>query len=81
MNFEWSKEVIGIGLWRGPEILQQMKDSVPGSEMQITGESDVYSYAMICYEIVTRHTPFGYTFVGCNSLEGSHENLSSCIPF
>lgn len=48
----------GTGLWRVPEILQQLKDKVPTSELVFTNKCDVYSYGMTCYEVVGGRIPF-----------------------
>ncbi|KAG0556112.1 hypothetical protein KC19_11G027100 [Ceratodon purpureus] len=65
-DFECSCGVLGTGIWRAPEILvglgKQQVSGVPTKESDVsslfTKKSDVYSYAMTCYEILTGKTPF-----------------------
>lgn len=58
IDYECSMGVIGTRFWRAPEILQQLKDGISGSNLRFTSKVDVYSYGMTCYEIVTGHMPF-----------------------
>jgi hypothetical protein len=56
-DFECSVGVVGTGYWRAPEILHalQIHDVKP----HLFGEkSDVYSFAMTCYEVLTGCIPF-----------------------
>lgn len=50
---------VGTSVWRAPEILQGL-DSASNQEDQpcITQASDVYSFGMVCYEVVTGRRPF-----------------------
>lgn len=57
-DYECSVGVVDSGFWRSPEILQQLKNRVPNSEVVISKMSDVYSYGMTCYELLTGCTPF-----------------------
>lgn len=52
-DWECSVGVVGSRFWRAPEILQQLKDKTPSCKVKFTKKVDVYSFAMICYEIVT----------------------------
>lgn len=48
----------GTGFWRAPEVLRAVKDGV---RPILTRETDVYGFAMVCYEILTGYFPFqGY---------------------
>lgn len=58
-DFECSIGVVGTGFFRAPEILQACKDySIKDKPELFTKESDVYSYGMLCYEILTGKLPF-----------------------
>jgi serine/threonine protein kinase len=48
-------DVCGTRFWRAPEVLQALKS---GATPVLTEKSDVYSYAMVCYEILTGEIPF-----------------------
>lgn len=54
-DFEVSIGVLGTGFWRAPEIFLAFMN---GDPFQITQKSDVYSFAMTCYEILTGRLPF-----------------------
>ncbi|KAG0624607.1 hypothetical protein M758_3G260400 [Ceratodon purpureus] len=56
-DFESSKGVLGTGFWRAPEILIGVKNRCVTPDL-FTKASDVYSYAMTCYEIWTGCFPF-----------------------
>lgn len=55
-DYESSEGVAGTGFWRAPEVLQQLKRDV--TPVISTNKADVYSYAMLCYEILTGSIPF-----------------------
>jgi serine/threonine protein kinase len=55
-DYESSEGVAGTGFWRAPEVLQQLKRHV--TPVISTDKADVYSYAMLCYEILTGSIPF-----------------------
>ena len=57
-DFESSVGVVGTGFWRAPEILRAVRDGEVKLLDLFTQESDVYSYAMTCYEILTGGLPF-----------------------
>lgn len=58
-DFECSIGVIGTGFFRAPEILQACKDySISNKPELFTKQADVYSYGMVCYEILTGRLPF-----------------------
>lgn len=54
-DFDVASSVVGTGLWRAPEVLQALRD---GGRPFFTPQSDVYSFAMTCYEILTGGIPF-----------------------
>ncbi|KAG0563846.1 hypothetical protein KC19_8G064000 [Ceratodon purpureus] len=56
-DFECSMGVLGTTFWRTPEILLSLRDRNTTLELY-TEKTDVYSYAMTCYEIVTGRIPF-----------------------
>jgi serine/threonine protein kinase len=47
---------VGTGFWRAPEILLGVKNRDVQPSF-FTEKSDVYSYAMTCYEILTGNIP------------------------
>ncbi|KAG0624960.1 hypothetical protein M758_2G016900 [Ceratodon purpureus] len=58
-DYESSIGVIGTGFFRAPEILQACKDKTIHQRPELfTKESDVYSFGMMCYEILTGKLPF-----------------------
>jgi serine/threonine protein kinase len=48
-------ESVGTGYWRAPEIFRAMRDN---RQFEYTAEADVYSFAMVCYEILSGKEPF-----------------------
>jgi serine/threonine protein kinase len=54
-DYESSDDVVGTGFWRPPEVLQALKD---GTKPVWSREGDVYSFAMLCYELLTGYIPF-----------------------
>ncbi|KAG0614145.1 hypothetical protein M758_6G154300 [Ceratodon purpureus] len=58
IDYECSVGVVGTRFWRAPEILEQLQKGVPSCELVFTKEADIYSFGMMCYEVVTRCIPF-----------------------
>ncbi|KAG0576985.1 hypothetical protein KC19_5G123400 [Ceratodon purpureus] len=56
-DFESSGGVVGTQFWRAPEILLAVKNHTITPDL-FTEKSDVYSYGMTCYEILTGCIPF-----------------------
>ena len=56
-DFECSVGVVGTGYWRAPEILQAVQACDIRSHL-FSEKSDVYSFAMTCYEVLTGCIPF-----------------------
>jgi serine/threonine protein kinase len=54
-DYESSERVVGTGFWRAPEILEALKTNV---KPRFSPKADVYSFGMVCYEILTGHHPF-----------------------
>lgn len=54
-DFECSIGVVGTTFSRAPEILLALKN---GDPINFMGQPDVYSFGMICFEIVTTLLPF-----------------------
>ncbi len=48
-------ESVGTGYWRAPEIFRAMRDN---RQFEYTTKADVYSFAMVCYEILSGKEPF-----------------------
>ncbi|KAG0588636.1 hypothetical protein KC19_2G257900 [Ceratodon purpureus] len=62
-DYECSIGVVGTGLFRAPEILEACREKSvckrPSNRPELfTMASDVYSYGMTCYEILTGKLPF-----------------------
>jgi serine/threonine protein kinase len=79
-DFECSRGVVGTGFWRAPEILLGLKNRNVTPNL-FTRKSDVYSYGMTCYEILTGKFPLedvecsDYDFV----LEGGRPKLPEFV--
>ncbi|KAG0614038.1 hypothetical protein M758_6G146700 [Ceratodon purpureus] len=69
IDYECSVGVVGTGFWRAPEILEQLQRRVPSCEVVFTKEADIYSFGMMCYEVVT----------GCIPFEGHPQNDYSIV--
>jgi serine/threonine protein kinase len=54
-DYESSDGAGGTGFWRPPEVLQALKD---GTKPKWSHKGDVYSFAMLCYELLTGCIPF-----------------------
>jgi serine/threonine protein kinase len=54
-DYESSDGVVGTGFWRPPEVLKALKDHITPT---YTTAGDVYGFGMVCYELLTGHTPF-----------------------
>jgi serine/threonine protein kinase len=54
-DYESSELIGGTGFWRPPEVLQALKDK---KNPVWSREGDVYSFGMLCYELLTRLHPF-----------------------
>ncbi|KAG0606739.1 hypothetical protein M758_9G163900 [Ceratodon purpureus] len=82
-DYECSVGVIGTGFWRAPEILLAVKNHNITSEL-FTEASDVYSYGMTCYEIMTGRIPFEVEGFQANDydrvIDGYRPSLPSKCP-
>ena len=56
-DYECSVGVVGTRFWRAPEILNGIKNCKVQPSL-FNEKSDVYSYAMTCYEVLTGKIPF-----------------------
>jgi len=54
-DFDTLDGVVGTGFWRAPEVLQALKNRC---KPMLSPAADVYSYGMVCYEILTGCIPF-----------------------
>ena len=81
-DFECSIGVVGTGYWRAPEILEAVKNRTWSTTPNLfTTKSDVYSYGMICYEILTGHVPFeDIEDLGKTSLDDVLEGKRPSLP-
>ncbi|CAM6044415.1 unnamed protein product, partial [Sphagnum compactum] len=54
-DYESSDCVVGTGFWRPPEVLKAVKERITPT---FTAAVDVYSFGMVCYELLTGYIPF-----------------------
>ncbi|CAM6058222.1 unnamed protein product [Sphagnum tenellum] len=54
-DFESSDGVVGTGFWRAPEVLHALSND---AKPILSPAADVYSYGMLCYELLTGQVPF-----------------------
>lgn len=79
-DYECTFGVVGTGFWRAPEILLAIKKRDIKSHI-FTEKSDVYSYGMTCYEILTGSIPLedigrsNYDYVLCGRRPKLPENI------
>ncbi|CAM6029168.1 unnamed protein product [Sphagnum balticum] len=55
-DYESSDDVVGTRFWRPPEVLQSLQDGTKPVKWSFAG--DVYSFGMLCYELLTGCIPF-----------------------
>jgi len=54
-DYESSDGVVGTGFYRAPEVLRALRDK---TEVEYSAAVDVYSFGMVCYELLTGKYPF-----------------------
>ncbi|CAK9203744.1 unnamed protein product [Sphagnum troendelagicum] len=55
-DFDTSDGIWGTGFWRAPEVLQALLSGA--KTPTLSPAADVYSYGMLCYELLTGEIPF-----------------------
>ncbi|KAG0614798.1 hypothetical protein M758_6G204100 [Ceratodon purpureus] len=80
-DFERSEGVVGTGFYRAPEVLQSLITRVPLSDAQWM-MADIYSFGMVCYEVLTGRIPFdGHPYSDYDLvLEGGRPELPNHVP-
>jgi serine/threonine protein kinase len=53
-DFDTPDDIVGTGFWRAPEVLEALKNGVKPT---LSPSADVYSYGMLCYELLTGQVP------------------------
>jgi len=66
---------IDVGkLWTAPEILRENNPPRRGTQ-----RADVYSYAIVCYEIMMRTEPYNFDNITPRGTVGLHSVKSPCV--
>lgn len=80
-DFERSDVVVGTGFYRAPEVLKSLITKVSLSEEQWM-MADIYSFGMVCYEVLTGRVPFdGHPYSDYDLvLEGGRPELPYHVP-
>jgi serine/threonine protein kinase len=61
-------------LWMAPEILRNIDSNVIAGK-----EADVYSFSIVCSEIITKHPPFAFNNDGNEQLPGLILKCVTCL--
>jgi len=79
-DYESSDGVLGTGFFRAPEVLRALRDD---TKVEYSAAVDVYSFGMVCYELLTGKYPFeghrmsDYDLV----LSGKRPDVSDELPW
>jgi serine/threonine protein kinase len=79
-DYESSDGVVGTGFYRAPEVLRALRDK---TEVEYSAAVDVYSFGMVCYQLLTGKYPFqghrmsDYDLV----LSGTRPDVSDEVPW
>eukprot|EP00250_Pteridium_aquilinum_P022450 c25384_g3_i4 orf=2-2167(-) len=79
---KYTTRQIGATIWRAPEVFEinpEDEEDV-GASAKYTNKADVYSFALVCYEVLTGKSPFEGTSVRGRVMKGERPTLPPYSP-